>query len=132
MGKLSIGRARIEGKVPLLLTFGFFAGAVNGLLGAGGGILIIYAMAYALRDTSADVRDRYANALCVMLPISAFSCVRYAVGGHLSMGDFSAYVLPALLGGLVGGALLGRIRVSILKGLFCALMLYSGLVLVIR
>ena len=119
-------------RVPLLLLFGLSAGFVNGLLGAGGGILIVYALGYALGDTETDARDLYANALCVMLPISALSCVRYALGGHLSVNGFSHYVLPALLGGLVGGLLLGRLKTHALKKLFGALVIYSGLVLIIR
>ena len=119
-------------RVPLLLLFGLAAGLVNGLLGAGGGILIIYALGYALSGQETDTRDLYANALCVMLPISALSCVRYAMGGHLSLDGFSRYVLPALLGGLAGGILLGRLKTHALKKLFGALVVYSGLILIIR
>ena len=132
MKKIVLGRARIEGHVPILLLFGFLAGTVNGLLGAGGGILIVYAMAYALRDVETDTRDFYANALCVMLPISALSCIRYAAGGHLPIESFSRYAIPALLGGIAGGFLLGRLKVGALKKLFAALVIYSGIVLIIR
>lgn len=132
MSKLHLGRARISGRVPLLLLFGFLAGTVNGLLGAGGGILIVYAMAYALRGVPSDARDLYANALCVMLPISALSCVRYAMAGNLAVEGFSHYAFPALLGGLAGGFLLGRLKVGALKKLFAALVIYSGIVLIIR
>ena len=132
MGKLSLGRARIEGKVPLLVLFGFLAGTVNGLLGAGGGILVVYAMAYALRGAPSDSRDLYANALCVMLPISVLSCVRYAMSGNLRLDGFTRFAVPALIGGVVGGFLLGRLRVGALKALFAALVIYSGIVLVVR
>ncbi len=125
-------RGRARTRVPLLLLFGLAAGVVNGLLGAGGGILIVYALGYALGGQDADARDLYANALCVMLPISALSCMRYAMGGHLSVDGFSRYVLPALLGGLAGGLLLGRLKTHALKKLFGALVIYSGLVLIIR
>ena len=119
-------------RVPLLLLFGLSAGFVNGLLGAGGGILIVYALGYALGEQGTDARDLYANALCIMLPISALSCVRYAISGYLSLDGFSHYVLPALLGGLAGGILLGRLKTHALKKLFGALVIYSGLVLIIR
>ncbi len=124
--------APTRARVLLLLVFGLSAGLVNGLLGAGGGILIVYALGYALGEEEKDVRDLYANALCVMLPISALSCVRYALGGHLSTQNFSHYVLPALLGGLCGGLLLGRLRTHALKKLFAALVIYSGIILIIR
>lgn len=119
-------------RVFCIVGLGFLAGTVNGLLGAGGGILIVYAMAYALRDKECDARDFYANALCVMLPISALSCVRYAMRGNLATEGMGRYVIPALFGGLVGGFLLGKIKVGALKRLFAALVIYSGIVLMLR
>ena len=119
-------------RVSGILGIGFLAGAVNGLLGAGGGIIIVYGMAYALREKECDLRDFYANALCVMLPISAFSCVRYAARGNLATDGMGRYVIPALIGGFVGGLLLGKIKVDALKRLFAALVIYSGIVLIIR
>ena len=127
-----LGRAHLSTRVPLLILFGLLGGAVNGLLGAGGGILAVLAMRIALRDTEVDTRDLYANALCVMLPISLFSCLRYAAAGNLSTEGFSRYALPALLGGLVGGFLLGRIPQRALRRLFAALVVYSGVVLLLR
>ena len=132
MRELRIGRARLGWRVGSLLGFGFLAGMVNGLLGAGGGILIVYAMAYALRGEECDARDFYANALCVMLPISALSCVRYAMRGHLPTESMARYAIPALLGGFVGGFLLGKIKVGALKKLFAVLVIYSGIILIIR
>ena len=119
-------------RVAVLVLFGALAGAVNGLLGAGGGILIVYALAYALRGSEPDRRDIYANALCVMLPVSAVSCVRYAFMGNLSVDGFSKYVLPAIVGGVLGGFLLGKLRASFTKKLFSALVIWSGIVLIIK
>ena len=62
---------------------GLLAGFANGLLGAGGGIVAVFAFAHFLKGQGYERRDIYANALCVMLPISAVSCVRYALAGHL-------------------------------------------------
>lgn len=110
---------------------GLAAGFANGLLGAGGGILIVFAL---LRFLGAEVerRDIYANALCVMVPISLVSCIRYASDGRLSLSGFGAYALPALVGGLLGGILLGRLKASFLKKLFGALVIWSGVLLIIR
>ena len=124
----SIPRARLLG---ILLT-GLLAGLVNGLLGAGGGILIVYALAAALREEVHDPRDLYANALCIMLPVSAFSALRYAAAGNLPTEGFSPYVLPAIAGGLVGGLLLEKLHGSAVKKLFAAIVIYSGLFLMIR
>ena len=121
-----------RGRLFGIVLMGLLAGAVNGLLGAGGGILIVYALSFTLRKSDPDPRDMYANALCVMLPVSAFSCLRYAISGHFSTDGFALYTVPAILGGLAGGFLLGRLRAGVLKKLFAALVIYSGIFLIIR
>ena len=45
------------------LVMGLLAGFVNGLLGAGGGILIVFALASRLGYGEENSRDLYANAL---------------------------------------------------------------------
>lgn len=126
--RATLPRARLLG----ILLMGVGAGLANGLLGAGGGILVVYALAAALREGHHDPRDLYANALCIMLPVSAFSALRYAAAGNLPTEDFFPYVLPAIAGGLVGGLLLEKLRGSAVKKLFAALVIYSGLFLMIR
>ena len=118
--------------MPYLLATGVVSGFLNGLLGAGGGIPIVFSLSFLLGETLEDPRDLYANALCVMLPISAVSCVRYAMAGQLSVTGFGIYALPAILGGIVGGFLLGKLKASLIKKLFGALILYSGILLIIR
>lgn len=115
-----------------LIAAGLLAGFLNGLLGAGGGIPVVFFLSWFLGDTLQDRRDLYANALCVMLPISIVSCIQYARAGNLQTDGFGMYAIPAIIGGIVGGILLGRLRASVLKKLFGALVIYSGILLVIR
>ncbi len=122
----------IKLRFVLLMLFGFASGVVNGLLGAGGGILVVYALNYALKGSDIDSRDIYANALCVMLPISAVSCVRYAFSGNLHTDGFSFYAIPAIAGGIVGGFLLSKLNASVTKKLFAALVIWSGIILIIK
>ncbi len=116
----------------LLLIFGVAAGFVNGLFGAGGGILIIYTLNYLIKDHIEDSRDIYANALCAMLPVSAVSCIRYAVNGNIVTEGFGIYAIPAMIGGIVGGFLLGKLKAGFMKKLFAALVIYSGILMIIR
>ncbi|MBQ7383401.1 MAG: sulfite exporter TauE/SafE family protein [Clostridia bacterium] len=115
--------------VPLI---GFLAGISNGLMGAGGGIIIVYGMNYTLGEALSDKKDVFANALCVMLPVSAVSCICYAIRGNLPINGIGIYSIPAILGGLVGGILLGKIKTGALKKLFAAIVIYSGILLIIR
>lgn len=121
-----------KGRWIYLIFGGFLAGFANGLLGAGGGILIVFALAWACAEALPEARDLYANALCVMLPISAVSCIRYALSGHLQIEGFGVFALPAIAGGILGGLLLGKLKAKPLKKLFGALVIYSGVILMIR
>lgn len=132
MNRENVRRMRGATAVGYFVLTGLFAGFANGLLGAGGGIVVIFALGALLQGQGYERRDLYANALCVMLPITAVSCVRYAMAGHLVTDGFGIYALPAILGGVLGAILLGRLKASLLKKLFGALVIYSGILLIIR
>ena len=119
-------------KRRLLLWGGLAAGFLNGLLGAGGGIVIIWILEKTLEYRTDDKRDVFANALAVMLPISAMSAISYAVSGGLPRDDITRFLFPAILGGLLGAFLLDRIGADTVKTLFCLLVILSGVVMVVR
>lgn len=121
----------VNGKFFLPLM-GFISGLVNGLFGAGGGIVAVYSLEYILGDKLEDRRDLFANALCVMLPLSAVSCISYAVSGNLRFDGMGVYALPAIIGGIVGAFILGRIKTDSLKKLFAGLVIYSGIIMIIK
>ena len=121
----------LGGKRRLLLMGGLAAGFLNGLLGAGGGILIVRILERVIGDQAESPRDVFANALAVMLPVSAVSTVSYAFSGGLPRGDISRFLLPAVLGGLVGAFLLDRLSVGATKTLFSILVILSGILMVI-
>ena len=116
----------------VLALFGFLGGFANGLLGAGGGIVIVLSLTKLMTSAEIEQRDLYANALCIMLPISVLSCARYALAGNLSTEGFGVYVLPAIGGGVLGGVLLSRLNAPILKKIFGALVIWSGILLIVR
>lgn len=116
----------------LLALFGLLAGTVNGLLGAGGGIVIIFALNKVLGEKALDKNGAFATALCIMLPISLLSVIIYSSRGHVSMEGFGVFIIPALLGGAVGGILLGRLKTTFVKKLFAGLIIVSGIMLIVR
>ena len=131
----SLALTRYAAAPAFFLLLGTAAGFLNGLLGTGGGIVIVYALGRALqkhRHRADDRRDVYATALSVMLPISAFSAVRYALGGSLDPVAFAPMLLPTVAGGLLGGILLDRLDLAHLKRLFGLLVLVSGILMIVR
>lgn len=112
--------------VALLGLSGLGAGLVNGLLGAGGGIVAVWGLGRVLSAHMTDRRDAFANALLIMLPLTAVSLIGYAARGLLADVDTASLLLPALAGGLGGALILDRINVRWLKIIFAALVVYSG------
>ena len=94
--KRSGGRTRAflgneSGKsVAVVSIGGLLAGFFNGLLGAGGGIILVLAFSAALPDDEESRQSLYANALCVMLPLSLLTLATYAVRGDIPVGFLDA------------------------------------------
>lgn len=109
------------------VTLGFFAGLLNGLLGAGGGIILVRGAGKILPLEFREERDVFANALCVMLPLSAVSAVAYALRGSVHGLEFLPFVLPAVIGGISGAMLLSVIDTRLLRLIFSALVVWSGI-----
>ena len=121
------------GRIALLSSCGFAAGIVNGVLGAGSGVLIVYALHAALGKTLADSRDVFANATAVILPVSLFSVISYFLHGSLPpAAQLGRYLLPGVLGGLCGALLLVRLPEIAVKRIFGGVILLSGLIMLVR
>ncbi len=117
----------------LLLTAGTAAGFLNGLLGAGGGILLVFALSAMNPDKSPEgVRDNFAATIAAVLPVTLFSAILYASDGRMDFSAVTPLILPAVLGGAAGAWLLSRINTNLLKKLFAVLVIYSGIRMLLR
>lgn len=114
-----------------VLALGGAAGFLNGLLGAGGGILIVSGLGHLCKKSPIS-HARYASAIAVMLPLSAISALHYYRAGHLSSPSLLSLLLPAALGGALGALLQRHLSSRALGRLFSALVLTSGILLVVR
>lgn len=102
---------------------------MNGLLGAGGGIVITFYLKRALCD--GEKNDIFANALATMLPMSLVSLGYYLLGGYARVDGSVLRMLPsAILGGGIGAFLLGRVRFKLLNSVFSLLVIVSGLFMI--
>ena len=117
--------------LPFLLAIGLGAGFINGLLGAGGGILVVLGLRRLFANKVPNVHSFYATSIAVMLPLSAWSAWQYYSRGNLPTVPFTTFILPALLGGLAGALLLRKIRPRVINRLFAALVLMAGVFMVI-
>lgn len=115
----------IAALIPIAAA-GLGAGIVNGLLGTGGGILLLWVLRRYERP-----QDAFASALVCILPLSLLSVLLYCRSGTVSLTDLvSADILPYLLGaipgGILGAYLLDRLKLSVVQYLFAALLIFSG------
>lgn len=117
-------------KWVLLPLLGLIAGFLNALLGAGGGIPLVFGMRRFFGEKIADGHRFYATALAVMLPLSLFSVWQYKKGGALPAPSLWALLLPAALGGALGAFLLKRIPIRLMNKIFATVVLFSGILLV--
>ena len=124
------------GRVAFLALGGTLAGFCNGLLGAGGGIILVLFFGALLEGDREARRSVYANALCVMLPLSLFTLISYGKRGVFASGLSTeletVYMLGAAAGGILGGILLGRLGGKALGRLFALLTLISGILMMVR
>lgn len=116
----------------LPVVCGFAAGLINGLLGAGGGIVLVFAIRYLGRNLLTDARDVYANALIVSFVLTLVSTALYTAGGNAPTTELGMLALPATLGGLAGGLLLGRFSTHTVRILFALLLVISGAMMILR
>ena len=115
-----------------LVGCALLAGIINGLLGAGGGIILVFALSALCKSALPDRRDLYATALVVTLTLTLISTVLYIRNGNAPPSDLSRFVLPAAAGGLAGGLLLGRISSRTLGRIFAVLLVVSGVIMILR
>lgn len=111
-----------------LLICGFAAGFCNGLLGAGGGILLVLSLGALFGKTAANGRRFFTTALSVMLPLSVLSVRHYTAAGFRLPNAPWPFV-GAAVGGVLGALLLSRLSWKILRRVFAAVVLLSGVLL---
>ena len=111
-------------RLLFFIPLAFLAGVANGFFGAGGGMVLAVALPFFLGEDEKDSLFRYV-ALGVLLA-SAVSASVYLADGRVSVAAVSERILPALIGGGIGGLLLSRINPALLKFLFSLIIIYSG------
>ncbi len=115
-------------KKLLAIAVGLGAGIINGLLGTGGGILIIFAS--SLLFPSLSKKDIFATSIASILPMSVVSAASYLQNGSFELKDCLIYILPAAVGGIAGAILLDKIKIPLLKKIFAAMVIWAGITMV--
>ncbi len=119
-------------ELALLVAGGVASGIINGLLGTGGGIVLVFLLGYLMKkERGYNTRDVFATVIAAILPMSLVSAILYLQSGSFDTGDVMPYILPGMIGGVVGALLLDKINLVLLKKLFAVLVVYAGIKMII-
>lgn len=115
--------------IALFITVltGLTSGYINGLFGTGGGIILVFVLSKILTsDVGYTPRDVFAAVIAAILPMSIISAVFYVRGGGVSLALAEPYLIPGIIGGIIGALLLEHINLKLLKKLFAFMVAYAG------
>ena len=119
-----------RGSFTVAIVFGVLAGVINGFLGSGGGIIVIFALTATFPEQ--DERDRFVTAVLSVIPMTVVSAFLYVFRDGVEISGSSHYFAAALFGGVIGAWIMTRISPKTLRLIFAALMIFAGVRALIR
>lgn len=109
-----------------LILFAVLAGAVNGLLGTGGGVVLVLYLSRVFKGKDDALKSAVAVTLLCTLLMSAVSAAVYLLRGSVTLSDALPFLPAALIGGLLGALIFSKIKPSVLNLIFSLLVLWAG------
>lgn len=115
-------------RIVLCAAAGLLAGFINGLFGAGGGMVLVPLLIWLcpLEDKAA-----FSSAIAVILPICIVSIIVYACQGNLPLQQALPYLLGGAAGGVLAGLLFQKVPARLLHLLLGAVILAGGVRLIL-
>lgn len=112
----------------ILIVGGALSGFVNGLLGAGGGMLAVP----TLRKSGLDTKESHAGAIAVIMPLSVASGAMYLLGGKVAITDALPYLPGGIIGAVLGAIFLRKIKPAILRKIFGGFAIWAGIKMIFK
>lgn len=106
-----------------IILFGALIGIINGLLGGGGGMIVVPVLT---KFFGFSQKEAQATALFVILPISIASSIIYITHNSINFANSWPVILSIIAGGAGGALLLNKLNNKIVRIIFIALILISG------
>ena len=127
MGKNIFGD-KMKNKKLITALFGVSIGFINGLMGAGGGMLAVP----LLKKYGLSQKESQQNAIAIILPITVISAVMYLYRDYVNLSNSYCYLPTGFLGAIIATFLINKISNKWLKRIFALFMLYAGVRLLLR
>lgn len=110
------------------ILFGILTGVVNMLIGSCGGVVAVE----SLKKEGLDQTKAHATAIAVILPLTVISAIMYIVRGNVTVSDSTVYIIPGLIGSVVGSIALKKIPKKLLGKAFSIFIIYAGIRMIIK
>ena len=112
-----------------LVAIGILGGALSGLLGVGGGIVMVPLLVFW---AGYGQRDAHAMSLGAIIPISIAGIATYGIAGQVRYGSALALAAGSIVGARFGAGMLARIDERLLKVIFGLFLVGVGVLLVVH
>ncbi len=101
---------------------GILIGAINMILGAGGGMLTVP----LYKKLGLDQKSAQINAVGTILPITIISSIIYLIRDNVNFSTAYIYLFPGLIGSLVGTFIIKKTSNQLLTVTFALFMIWAG------
>lgn len=110
---------------------GVFAGFINGFLGTGGGIVLVFLLDAVWKNREKK-QQIFATTLSVTAVYSIISLFIYSKGASFNIKELLPFCIMGAAGGMAGAFFSGKIKLEILKALFAVICIIGGLNMILR
>lgn len=119
------GRGKDKGKKRWILALcGLFTGAVNGLFGGGGGMIVVPALT---KIAGYSVKEAHATAILVVLPVTLISAFVYFYHADYDLSVVVPCAVGMTAGGVLGAFALKKLSSPVVSVIFALVMLAAGI-----
>ena len=106
---------------------GLLSGIINGLLGAGGGMLAVPTL-----KTQIDAQKAHATTVAIIMPMCLVSSIFYIYAGRVTIKDALPYAPYGIIGAIIGAVLLTKLKSKHLRIIFSLFMIWAGIRMITR
>lgn len=103
---------------------GAAAGIINGLFGAGGGMVLVPML---IKVCKLEDKKAFSTALSIILPLSLVTLFVYYKNNVFPLTEALPYLSGGLAGGILGGILFKNLSASFLHKFFGLIILWGGI-----
>ncbi len=102
---------------------GLIAGILNGMFGAGGGIIVVP----MLEKAGINPKNSHATSIAIIAGLSFLSFFGYYFGGHIDFQNTLGYIPAGAVGVIFGSHLLKKIKTDLLRRIFGIIIIISSI-----